>query len=180
MSVWESNSEPHKRGSKWTSTHTKAPPQMDGWIDEWMDEWMVCVCVCLWIPNIFFMLYSCPKINHGELCTHHRLRIYIIAPKCLTYLTYIVTIVQIDPGRQLLYTWLVSPLDGRGCNQNVVVTLGYYLRRHHYFGNAIDLGPLPMVYIGKYHGGLICLPNSDLHFVEINVLFIYLLIYIMM
>jgi hypothetical protein len=82
------------------------------------------VCVCVWIPNIFFMLYSCPIINHGELCTHHRLRIYIIAPKCLTYLpTYIVTIVQIDPGRQLLYTWLVSPLDGRGCNQNVVVTL---------------------------------------------------------
>jgi hypothetical protein len=74
--------------------------------------------------TFFLMLYSCPIINHGELCTHHCLRIYIIAPKCLTYLpTYIVTTEQIDPGRHLLYTWLVSPLDGRGYNQNVVATL---------------------------------------------------------
>jgi hypothetical protein len=34
-----------------------------------------------------------------------------------------------------------------------------------------------MVYIGKYHNGLISHPNSDLHSVEINVLFIYLLLY---
>jgi hypothetical protein len=117
MSVWESNSEPHKRGSKWTSTHTKAPPQMDGWIDEWMVGVCVCVCVC---TKHFFMLYSCPKINHGELCTHHRLRIYIIAPKCLTYLPYLHSNHSTNWSGEAVALHLVS--KSWGCNQNVVVT----------------------------------------------------------
>jgi hypothetical protein len=56
MSVRESISEPHKRGSKWTSTHTKAPPRwMEELMDEWMDGWMNEWCVCVW--TFFYVVF---------------------------------------------------------------------------------------------------------------------------